>query len=286
MKKNILSTCMLLALTLAFIGCQQQPKSVELVYVEWATEVASTNVVRAVLQEEMGYNVDITSVSAAAMWQAVATGDADGMVAAWLPTTHADYLARTQDRLEVLGSNLDGTRIGLVVPSYVEIDSISQLAEYADKFNGRIVGIDPGAGIMQKTEVALETYDLEDEIELVEGSGATMTAELANSIKNKQWVVITGWTPHWKFAKWDLKYLEDPKNVYGGEEYIATAVRSGLKEDMPRVYAFLDNFKWSPEAMQQVMVWNQDEGVDPYESAKKWVEQNQDIVKSWIPPEG
>ncbi|MFP4418076.1 MAG: glycine betaine ABC transporter substrate-binding protein [Chitinivibrionales bacterium] len=275
----------MLIMTLTFIGCQQQPKTVELVYVEWATEVASTNVVRAVLQEQMGYEVQITPVSAAAMWQAVATGDADGMVAAWLPTTHADYLAETQDQLEVLGPNLTGTRIGLVVPSYVEIDSITQLAENAQQFDGQIIGIDPGAGIMQKTEVALETYDLEDQMELVEGSGATMTAALADAINNEEWVVITGWTPHWKFAKWDLKYLADPENVYGGEEYIATVVRAGLKEDMPRVYEFLDNFEWSPEAMEQVMVWNQAEGVDPYESALKWVKQNQETVKSWVPPE-
>ncbi len=284
MRRNILSFGMLI-MTLTFIGCQQQPKTVELVYVEWATEVASTNVVRAVLQEQMGYEVQITPVSAAAMWQAVATGDADGMVAAWLPTTHADYLAETQDQLEVLGPNLTGTRIGLVVPSYVEIDSITQLAENAQQFDGQIIGIDPGAGIMQKTEVALETYDLEDQMELVEGSGATMTAALADAINNEEWVVITGWTPHWKFAKWDLKYLADPENVYGGEEYIATVVRAGLKEDMPRVYEFLDNFEWSPEAMEQVMVWNQAEGVDPYESALKWVKQNQETVKSWVPPE-
>ncbi|MFP4164018.1 MAG: glycine betaine ABC transporter substrate-binding protein [Chitinispirillaceae bacterium] len=276
---------LLLALTLVFSGCQQQDRTVELVYVEWATEVASTNVVRAVLQEKMGYDVTITSVSAAAMWEAVATGDADGMVAAWLPTTHADYLAETQDRLEMLGPNLEGTRIGLVVPDYVEIDSIPQLNENADQFNGQIIGIDPGAGIMSKTEVALETYELEDNFELVEGSGATMTAALADAINNENWVVVTGWTPHWKFARWDLKYLADPDNVYGGEEYISTAVRAGLAEDMPRVHAFLDNFEWTAEDMEQVMVWNQEEGADPYESALRWIEENEEKVNSWIPPE-
>ncbi len=284
MKKFSLTTCLLLVWLMTFGGCQQND-AVELVYVEWATEVASTNVVRAVLQEKMGYDVNITSVSAAAMWQSVATGDADGMVAAWLPTTHASYLDQTQDELDVLGPNLEGTRIGLVVPSYVDIDSIPQIAENADRFNGRIIGIDPGAGIMSKTEVALETYGLEEEMELIEGSGATMTAALADAIENEQWIVVTGWTPHWKFARWDLKYLGDPRNVYGGEEYIATVVRSGLREDKPRVYAFLENFKWTAEDMEQVMVWNQETGADPYESALRWIEENEETVQSWIPPE-
>jgi glycine betaine/proline transport system substrate-binding protein len=185
--------------------------------------------------------------------------------------------------VESLGPNLQGTRIGLVVPSYVTIGSIPELADNAEKFDGKIIGIDPGAGIMSKTEVAMETYDLEESMQLVEGSGATMTAALADAVKNENWAVVTGWTPHWKFAKWDLKYLDDPENVYGGEEYIATVVRSGLKEDMPEVYQLLDNFEWTPEDMQQVMVWNQEEGADPYQNAIRWVNENSEKVQSWIP---
>jgi glycine betaine/proline transport system substrate-binding protein len=256
--------------------------TVELAYVEWSSEVASTNVVRAVLQEKMGYEVDILPVSAAAMWQAVASGDVDGMVAAWLPTTHGHYLEDLKDQVENLGPNLEGTRIGLVVPQHVEIQSIGQMNENAEQFNGEIIGIDPGAGIMSKTEQALEAYNL-DEIELVEGSGATMTAALQDAVRNDAWIAVTGWTPHWMFAKWDLKYLEDPKNVYGGEEHIATVVRTGLEQDMPAVYAFLDAFHWTPEQMAQVMVWNQEEGADPYENAKRFIQENPDLVQQWLP---
>ena len=84
-------------------------KEIELAYVEWSTEIASTNVVRAVL-EEAGYEVKTTSLSAAAMFQAVATGDADAMVAAWLPSTHASYYEKLGEKMENLGPNLHGTR--------------------------------------------------------------------------------------------------------------------------------------------------------------------------------
>ena len=260
----------------------EQGNTVELVYVEWSSEVASTNVCKAVLQEKMGYEVDDTPVSAAAMWQAVASGDQDGMVCAWLPTTHGHYLEKLKDDLVNLGPNLEGTKVGLVVPEYVTIDSITELNDNAEKFNGEIIGIDPGAGIMSKTEKALEDYNL-TEFKLVEGSGATMTAALQSAINNKEWIVITGWTPHWKFARWDLKYLEDPQNLYGGAEYISTIVRKGLKQDMPEVYQFLDNFRWSPENMQELMVWNQEDNADPYENAKRWIKENQRMVERWIP---
>ena len=253
---------------------------VELTYVEWSSEVASTNVIKAVL-EQQGYEVDMTSVSASAMWQGVASGDADGMVAAWLPSTHGHYLEKVQDDVVDLGPNLDGTRIGLVVPSYVDVDSIAELNDHAEQFDEEIVGIDPGAGIMSKTEKAIEEYGMDD-MELVSGSGATMTAALKDAIKNEEAVVVTGWTPHWKFARFDLKYLDDPKNVYGGAEQIHTVVRDGLKDDMPEVYKILDRFEWTPADMQQVMVWNREDGADPAETAARWVEENPEKVNAWV----
>lgn len=272
------------ALTLAVFGGPALAGSkgkVELAYVEWSSEVASTNVVKAVL-EDMGYDVKITPVSAAAMWQAVGTGDVDGMVAAWLPTTHKPYLDKVADKVEDLGPNLVGTRIGLVVPSYVTMDSITDLPANADKFDGKITGIDPGAGLMRKTEQVIKDYNLKG-IKLVEGTGPIMTAVLGDAIKHKRWVVVTGWTPHWMFAKFDLKYLKDPKNVYGGEEEIHTIVRKGLKKDMPEVYAVLDKFHWTPDQMAELMVWNQKKRSDPYENAKRWVKEHADLVATWKP---
>ncbi|MDY7115510.1 glycine betaine ABC transporter substrate-binding protein [Halomonas sp. SSL-5] len=262
-------------------AAQAQDKgSVHLAYVEWSSEVASTNVMRAVL-EQAGYEVEMTSLSAAAMWQAVASGDADGIVAAWLPTTHADYLERVGDEVVDLGPNLDGTKLGLVVPAYTEVDSIAELDANADAFDGKITGIDPGAGIMGLTEEVVDAYELE-EMDIQSGSGATMTAALQSAINNEQDIVVTGWTPHWMFARWDLKYLEDPKNVYGGAEQIHTIVRQGLEEEMPEAYAILDAFEWTPEDMGEVMLMNQEDDSDPYENAKQWVEENPEQVQEWL----
>jgi glycine betaine/proline transport system substrate-binding protein len=263
-----------------------EPKGeVELVYVEWTTEVASTNVVKVVL-ENQGYEVKITPVSAAAMWQAVGSDDADGMVAGWLPTLHAHYLKAMKDKVEDLGPNLKGTKSGLVVPAYVTIDNIEDLSKNAEKFGGKIIGIDPGAGIMSTTEKVLEKYNLDDTFDLIEGSDATMIAMLADAIKNEKWIVVTGWTPHWKFSRWELKYLQDPKNVYGGEEEIRTVVRKGLKEEKPEVYAILDNFAWTIKDVNELMVWNRSDGTlksDPYQNAKRWVNEHSDKVAQWLP---
>ncbi|MCW4148864.1 glycine betaine ABC transporter substrate-binding protein [Halomonas sp. 18H] len=257
----------------------QDKGTINLAYVEWSSEVASTNVVRAVLEQE-GYDVEMTSLSAAAMFQALSTGDADAIVAAWLPSTHENYMERVGDNVEDLGQNLDGTKLGLVVPEYTDVDSIAELNDNADDFNGEIIGIDPGAGLMSLTEEVVDTYDLD--LQLRSGSGATMTAALSSAIENEEDIVVTGWTPHWMFARFDVKYLEDPENVYGGAEQIHTVVRDGLKDDMPEAYAILDAFEWTPEQMGEVMLMNQEEDSNPYENAKQWVEDNQDVVEEWI----
>ena len=59
--------------------------------------------------------------------------------------------------------------------------------------------------------------------------------------------MVTGWTPHWKFSAYDLKYLEDPKGTLGGAENIKTIARKGLEEDMPEAYKILDRFNWEPQ---------------------------------------
>lgn len=74
--------------------------------------------------------------------------------------------------------------------------------------------------------------------------------------------------------------MEDPKGVYGAEETINTMVREGLEEDMPELYQILDNFYWTMEDMEEVMLMIQD-GEDPEDAAAKWVEDNADRVKEW-----
>lgn len=249
---------------------------VELAMVEWDTEIASTNVVKTVL-EDMGYNVKITPLDNAIMWNAVATGDADGMVAAWLPATHGEQYEEYKDQVDDLGANLEGARIGLVVPEYMDVNSIEDLSDEADKI---ITGIEAGAGVVGAAERALEDYDNLSDWELTPSSSGAMVTAIGEAIDNKEDIVVTGWSPHWKFATYDLKYLEDPKGTFGDKEEIKTMARKGLEDDMPEVYKVLDNFNWSMDDMESVML-QISEGSDPADAAREWVDANQDKVSEW-----
>ena len=105
-------------------------------------------------------------------------------------------------------------RIGLVVPEYVPIHTIEELGAHTRRFSGEIVGIDAGTGIMKCTEKAIPEYGLD--YRLMISSGPAMTALLKKAIDKKEWIVVTGWTPHWMFDRFRLRVLEDSRNVYGG----------------------------------------------------------------------
>jgi glycine betaine/proline transport system substrate-binding protein len=57
---------------------------------------------------------------------------------AWLPNTK-DYWADYGDKLVVLGESFSEGTTGLVVPSYVTINSIEELNANKDKFNSEII---------------------------------------------------------------------------------------------------------------------------------------------------
>ncbi len=142
-----------------------------------------------------------------------------------------------------------------------------------------ITGIDAGAGIMAATEEAIEAYGLED-YNLQTSSSAAMTAALDAAYANEEPIVVTGWTPHWKFAKYDLKYLEDPKGIFGEAEVIHTIARTGLDTDHPSAFEVLDNFYWDQDDMGAIMI-DVNEGADPVDAAADWVAANQDKVSEW-----
>lgn len=160
--------------------------------------------------------------------------------------------------------------------SAADVDSTKSVGESVDY---KITGIDPGAGIMEATEKAIDEYGL-DKWDVTTGSGAAMTAALKKAYDKENPIIVTGWTPHWKFAKFDLKYLEDPKGVYGGEEQIRTIARTGLAEDLPEAYQVLSNFHWAEEDMGEIMVAIQ-EGDKEDAAAQNWVDVNADKVAEW-----
>lgn len=264
-------------------GDADTSQTIKLGYVNWAEGIAMTYLAEAILEDKMGYDVESTSADVAPLFTSMASGNTDAFLDTWLPVTHGDYLETYGDEIEELGVNYEGARIGLVVPDYVEANSIEELNDNRDAFGGEIIGIDAGAGIMQATDRALEEYDLD--FKLITGSGPAMTAALNKAIANEDPIIVTGWTPHWKFARFDLKFLDDPMNVYGDAEKIYTYTRAGFAEDMPEVAEFLRNMKFTDDQLGSLMGAVEDHSGEPIDAAREWMQENEELINSWIPAE-
>lgn len=263
---------------------EQEKKEVLILYPNWAEGIAFTNLAKVAL-EDFGYAPTIKPIEPGPIYASLAKGDADLFLDAWLPNTHADYWEKYGDKLTKLGESFSNGTTGLVVPSYVEISSIEELNANKDKFEGKIIGIGSGAGIHANTEKAIEEYGLE--FEQVTSSGPAMIASLKKAYDSKEWIVITGWKPHHKWADYDLKYLEDPKGVYP-KDVCAILSRQGFEADFPKLAEFFKNFNLKEEQLYSLMGKirsAKDEGGDPESAAKEWYDQHQRIVKGWFPEE-
>lgn len=256
-------------------------RTADLVYVNWAEGVAYTHLAKVVLEDDMGYDVTLTSADPAPSYTAVAQGDRDAFMESWLPVLHKDYIDKFGDRLVDLGHVYEGTRSGLVVPTYVTIDTIAELDDHRDQFDGEIVGIDAGAGIMKTTEQVIDEYGLD--YDLVSSSGPAMTAALKKAVDDEDWIVVTGWKPHWMFGRWDLKFLdqsEDKRMWESGNIHIMA--RQNLRQDKPELAQFLENYFFTDAQLSSLMLAVRDAD-DPETAARQWKAEHQDLVDSWIP---
>ncbi len=144
---------------------------------------------------------------------------------------------------------------------------------------GEIIGIDPGAGIMEATNNAIDEYDLD--FEVISGSGPSMVASLDQAIQNEEWVIVTGWEPHFKFADYDLKFLEDPEGIFGDIENIHTVARGDVEDDFPELADFFRNFYLTSEELGDLMGHMQGAD-DNATAAREWMEDNEDVYSPWL----
>jgi glycine betaine/proline transport system substrate-binding protein len=274
----------LVGATMTSAAATAQAKEITIGWTAWSDAEAVTRITKQILEQKMGYQVKLQLLDIALQYSALAKGDIDMMEMAWLPKTHADYYAKVKDKVEDLGILYGGASLGWVVPDYVpkaKLSAIPDMKKKAvhDQLGGKIVGIDPGAGLMRLSKKAIKDYGLSN-YKLIESSGAAMTAALKRAITRKKWIVVTGWRPHWMFGAFKLRYLKDPKKVLGGAEQIHALGRKGFKKDDPKVAAFISRINIPLGTLEKVMY--QAEQTSYPKAAAQFIKSHPKMVNYWI----
>lgn len=238
------------------------------------------------LLEEEGYNVNITTFEKAFLFEGTVNGDIDVAFGTWLPFTDQAYVALDSDDMELTEDHLlyDGAHNGLVVPAYMEdVNSIEDLPGAMDQFNGEIAGIDPGSSLMQIMNSDIIPHYQLDSYELTNSSEQAMMQQLDTAYQNQDPVVVTLWSPHYAFQDYDLKYLDDPDNVFGEPDSIYYMGRNGLAEDFPNADSWLKNSYFEDDQLAELLSLRQ-ELDDEEQAAAEWIENNRELADSWIDP--
>jgi glycine betaine/proline transport system substrate-binding protein len=261
-----------------------QDRTVRIGWTAWSDAEFVTKLARRVLEERMNQQVELVQTDIAPQYQGVASGDIDVMLMAWLPGTHADYMEQVGDTVVDLGILYDHARLGWIVPDYIPESEVRSIADLDDpsarrKLDATITGIDPGAGLTRLSKKAIEEYDLEG-YNLQISSGSGMTAALARAIRDEQWIVVTGWSPHWKFGAWDLRYLEDPRGVLGEWERVHAIAREGFYQDNVEAASMLGRM-WIPlEDLQAAMYQARQTSYE--QAVTEYIENNEQRIDYWV----
>ncbi len=110
-----------------------------------------------------------------------------------------------------------------------------------------------------------------------------MLAELNSAIAREQNIVVTLWSPHWAFGRWDLKELADPELTFGEPDNHTAIAGKGFSEAQPEVAGWLRNFSIEDAKLSELMVQLQDGGAgNEAETTQKWAAENKELTDSWF----
>lgn len=247
----------------------------------WDEDVAVSNLWKYVL-ENKGYKVSFQELDAAPMYIGLAKGDVDLYLDMWLPQTHADYWKQYGDKIVDVGAWYDQATLNIAVPDYMNINSIADLKGKGAEFDGKIVGIEAGAGLTRVTQQAIKDYDLAD-FTLETSSTPAMLTALKKATEDKKPIVVTLWHPHWAYSAFPIKDLTDPKGAMGKPDKAHIGASQKFAESNPEVIDAMKTFKMDDKTLADLeKVVLQDHADDLEAGTKAWVDQNKSFVDAMM----
>lgn len=245
----------------------------------WAEGEAASHLWERILKDK-GYRVEVKGLDVGPLFTGVAKGDIDLFLDTWLPTTHEDYWKRYNKDLEQLGVWYSNAKLTIAVPSYSPLKSLEDLKGKGGDYGGKIIGIESGSGLYRISSTKmLPDYGLKGEYTVTASSTAAMLAELKKALDAKKDIVVTLWRPHWAYAAYDIRDLEDPKGSMGGAEEISSVARKGFSKDFPDVAQWLKKFTMNDQQLGSLedLLENKYKG-DPQKAVDEWLKANPDFV--------
>lgn len=269
----------------AFAADSESCKAVSFSDVGW-TDITATTAVASTILTALGYEPEVQVLSVPVTYTSLKNSDIDVFLGNWMPSMAADVQPYLDDgSVQDIGQNLEGAGYGLVVPTYVAdagVKSLADVGAHADQFESKIYGIEPGNdGNRIVLGMIEDPVNKLDGFELVESSEAGMLSQAEKAMKNEDWIVFLGWTPHPVMGEMAITYLDGMGDSGFGAATVHTNVRAGFVEECPNVGKFLTNLRFSLSMENQIMDAIL-KGQDANEAAMEWLKANAGEVTPWL----
>lgn len=297
MKNRFLTTFVagVAVLGLALTGCSQEAANddggggdkgtIKLGYVTGWTDGQSVSLLLENQLEDLGYKVETDTFSdAAVLYAGIANGDVDMYPSSWPEVTHKQYMDEYGDKLEDVGAYYDNAVLTIAVPKYMkDINSIEDLKGKGKDFDGKIIGIEPGAGLTKATKGMIPKYGLDKEFELVTSSTAAMLTELGNATDAEEDIVVTLWRPFWANNAYPVKDLKDPKGAMGDPEKLHFTATKGFSDEFSEAADYISKIKLDDKQYGDLEDLVVNKHKDDGEAAiTEWLKKNPDAYEGEI----
>jgi glycine betaine/proline transport system substrate-binding protein len=277
MKKIWKAICAVAVAGVMCLPVHAEEKTITMGTMTWEDLTPITGITKKVL-EDSGYTVKVVEFSEWGIaYAALSKGDVQ-VLASQTDYAANDYWNKNKNKIEKLSPVSFGLYQGLAVPSYVDIDSIDQLNANSEKLGGKIIGIEPGSGLMSDAANTVKAYDLK--LKLVEGSTTAMTAALKSAVDRKEPVVVTVWDPSWMSKKFDLKFLKDPKGIFPPLQGYYWIGHKGFAEANPHAREVMASV-YVPITDITAMNAEVKDGKTMEQAIKGWTDSHAELLKRW-----
>ncbi len=301
------------------IANAQDKGTIRLAENDWTGQLVDINLAKIILEEHMGYEVELVFADYTGQWAGLAAGDLDVAMEIWYSysfAAHEEWIDEKK-KVEVIGDlGVFGTG-GWFVPTYVikgdpergiepmapDLKSWKDLNKYAKLFARPETGdkgflLDAVPSWETQNEGRIANLGL-NYVNVYAGTEGALVAEIDGAYAKGEPLIFYAWAPHWMYAKYDLTEIELPEYTdacYGigtGEpgdfacdfpsEALYNVARVGFKDESPEVYQFFKDMNLTT-ADQQKMIFLIDVEEKSIEKAvRAWMTDNEDIWRAWIP---
>ncbi|MET0687185.1 MAG: glycine betaine ABC transporter substrate-binding protein [Solirubrobacteraceae bacterium] len=275
----------------------------------WAGSTANVYIAKAVLEDNLGCEVDITKIAEIPAFQAMADGKVDAVLEDW---QHTDEY---KTFIEEAGTVVDGGplgvegHIGWFIPKYLmdehpEFETWEGLKGQEDLFKtpesgdqGMFLGGDPS--YVQKDKELIEALGLNLK-HVTAGAEPAQVARWTQLYKQNKPVLFYWYTPQFYNQEYDLAEVKLPERTpdckddakAGGdvEQYKCAYDVTVIEKLFSKKFA--DSGSPAYDVLSKMELTNDDQEAvakaiagdkeDPEDAAKAWIAENQDKVDSWL----